>query len=225
MGFSIRTEEYAPLGDFLMKSFIRDQAGIEIRFSKLNASYLDAFRNQLEVVKGLEGTLKLTEDQKRATAELYAEADVVNKDLNFLSSYFRDAGLPTEAITQLKKSLTKSNIEGALLEMNEVKQYVEAHQGALEAEGMSAGYPAELESHRVSMAVKNTLQNTVLNARKQLVDANKGDYKKLYTFIKTVAEKGKLVFKGTVIEDEYSITKLIGRMRAPKKGGGDGPTS
>jgi hypothetical protein len=59
-----------------------------------------------------------------------------------------------------------------------------------------------------------------LNARKQLVDANKGDYKKLYTFIKTVAEKGKLVFKGTVIEDEYSITKLIGRMRAPKKGGG-----
>jgi hypothetical protein len=90
MGFSIRTEEYAPLGDFLMKSFIRDQAGIEIRFSKLNASYLDAFRNQLEVVKGLEGTLKLTEDQKRATAELYAEADVVNKDLNFLSSYFRD---------------------------------------------------------------------------------------------------------------------------------------
>jgi hypothetical protein len=222
MGFSIRTEEYAPLGDFLMKSFIRDQAGIEVRFSKLNASYLVAFENQLEVVKGLEGTLKLTEDQKSATAELYAEADVVNKDLNFLSSYFRDAGLPTEAITQLKKSLTKSNIEGALLEMNNVKQYVEAHQAALEAEGMSAGYPSELEGHRESMAAKNTLQNTVLNTRKQLVDANKADYKKLYTFIKTVAEKGKLVFKGTVVEDEYTITKLIGKMRAPKKGGGDG---
>jgi hypothetical protein len=191
----------------------------------LNAGYLDAFRNQLVVVKKLEGTLKLTEDQKSATAELYAEADVVNKDLNFLSSYFRDAGLPTEAITQLKKSLTKSNIEGALLEMNNVKQYVEANQAALEAEGMSAGYPSELEGHRVSMAAKNTLQNSVLNSRKLLVDANKGDYKALYEFIKTVAEKGKLVFKGTVIEDEYSITKLIGRMRAPKKGGGNGPTS
>ncbi len=186
---------------------------------------MDTFENQLVVVKKLEGTLKLTEDQKSATAELYAEADVVNKDLNFLSSYFKDAGLPTESITQLKKSLTKSDIEGALLEMNDVKQYVEAHQAALEAEGMSAGYPAELEGHRVSMAAKNTLQNSVLNSRKLLVDANKGDYKALYEFIKTVAEKGKLVFKVTVIEDEYSITKLIGRMRAPKKGGGDGPTS
>jgi hypothetical protein len=191
----------------------------------LNSGYLDTFENQLVVVKKLEGTLKLTEDQKSATAELYAEADVVNKDLNFLSSYFKDAGLPTESITQLKKSLTKSDIEGALLEMNDVKQYVEAHQAALEAEGMSAGYPAELEGHRVSMAAKNTLQNSVLNSRKLLVDANKGDYKALYEFIKTVAEKGKLVFKVTVIEDEYSITKLIGRMRAPKKGGGDGPTS
>ena len=191
----------------------------------MNSGYLDTFENQLVVVKKLEGTLKLTEDQKSATAELYAEADVVNKDLNFLSSYFKDAGLPTESITQLKKSLTKSDIEGALLEMNDVKQYVEAHQAALEAEGMSAGYPAELEGHRVSMAAKNTLQNSVLNSRKLLVDANKGDYKALYEFIKTVAEKGKLVFKVTVIEDEYSITKLIGRMRAPKKGGGDGPTS
>ena len=43
------------------------------------------------------------------------------------------------------------------------------------------------------------------------------DYKKLYEFISTIAEKGKLVFKGTVIEDEYNITKLVNRMRAPKK--------
>jgi hypothetical protein len=223
MGFSIRTEEYAPLGDFLMVSFIRDQVGIEVRFSKLNAGYLTAFQNKLVVVKKLESMLKLTEDQKKATAELYAEADVVNKDLNFLSSYMRDAGLPTGAVTQLKKSIAKSNIEGALLEMIGLRQYIEANQVALEAEGMSSGYPVELDAHTESMAAKNTLQNSVLSERKQLVDANKGDYKDLYVYIKTVAEKGKLVFKSTVIEDEYNITKLIGRMRAPKRVG-DLPT-
>jgi len=217
MGFSVRSEEYAPLGDFLRVSFVRDQAAIEVRFKKLDATYLAAFDGQLEVVKKLEGTLKLTEDQKKATAELYAEADVVNKDLNFLSSYFKDAGLPTGAISSLKKSLKSGNIEGALLEMKDLRQYVVANQAALVDEGMDAGYELELKGHIDSMEALNTLQNSVLNARKQLVDANLTDYKKLYEFISTIAEKGKLVFKGTVVEDEYNITKLVGRMRAPKK--------
>ena len=219
----IRFEEYAPLGDFLMTSFVRDQAAIEVRFPKLNAGYVAAFQAKLVVVKALEGSLKLTIDQKKATATLYAEAEVVNKELNFLSSYFRDAGLPTDAISELKKNLTRGNIEGALLEMKDVKDFVIANQPALEAEGMDAGYPATLEAHRVSLSDKNELQNSVLNARKTLVDANKGDYKALYAYISSVAKKGKLIFDGTVVEDEYNLTKIVSRMRAPKKSGGDTP--
>ena len=222
MAFSVRSEEYAPLGSFLLASFTRDQAAIEVRFKKLDTTYLGAFEDQLNIVKKLEGTLVLTEEQKKATAELYAEADVVNKDLNFLSSYFKDAGLPTAAISSLKKNLKRSNIEGALLEMRDLRQYVIANVTALVDEGMDAGYPAELEAHIDSMEALNTLQNSVLNTRKQLVDANMVDYKKLYEFISTIAEKGKLIFKGTVIEDEYNITKLVNRMRAPKKSDGGG---
>ena len=217
MAFSVRSEEYAPLGSFLLASFTRDQAAIEVRFKKLDTTYLGAFEDQLNIVKKLEGTLVLTEEQKKATAELYAEADVVNKDLNFLSSYFKDAGLPTAAISSLKKNLKRGNIEGALLEMKDLGQYIEANEVALIDEGMDAGFATELEGHKDSMEGLNNLQNSVLNARKQLVDANKADYKKLYGFISNVAEKGKLVFKGTVIEDEYNLTKLVGRMRAPKK--------
>ena len=167
MGFSVRSEEYAPLGDFLRVSFVRDQAAIEVRFKKLDAVYLAAFDDQLAIVKKLEGTLKLTEEQKKATAELYAEADVVNKDLNFLSSYFKDAGLPTAAISSLKKSLKSVNIEGALLEMKDLRQYVVANQVALVDEGMDAGYELELKGHIDSMEALNTLQNSVLNTRKQ----------------------------------------------------------
>ena len=220
----IRFEEYAPLGDFLMASFVRDQAAIEVRFPKLNAGYVTAFQNKLADIKELEGTLRLSVDQKRATEQLYAEADVVNKELNFLSSYFKDAGLPTDAISGLKKKLSRGNIEGALLDMKDVKDFVITNQPALEVEGMAAGYPAALEAHRVSMSDKNELQNSVLNARKTLVAANKGDYKALYVYISTVITKGKLIFKGTVVEDEYNLTKIVSRMRAPQKGVGDTPT-
>lgn len=219
----IRFEEYSPLGDFLMKSFVRDQPAIALLLPKLNAGYVTAFENKIVVVKKLEGTLKLTEAEKKATEQLYAEAEQVNKELNVLSIYFVDAGLPTEAISGLKKSLTKGNIEGALLEIKDVNDFVVANQAVLEAEGMAAGYPAALEAHRVSMADKNVLQNSVLNARKTLVDANKGDYKALYAYISTVAKKGKVIFEGTVVADEYNLTKIVSRMRAPKKGGGDMP--
>ena len=212
----IRIEEYAPLGDFLMTSFVRDQSAIEVRFPKLNVAYLGAFQNKLALVKALEGSLKLTEDQKMATVSLYGEADVVNKELNFLSFYFKDLGFSTAPITQLKKSLTRSNIEGALLEMKALVDFVIAKQPLLEVEGMDAGYPAVLEAHRVSMAAKNALQNSVLNARKTLVDANMEEYKALYSFISSVAKKGKLIFDGTVIEDEYNVTRIVSRMRAPK---------
>ena len=218
MGFSVRIEEYAPLGDFLMTSYVRDQSAIEVRFPKMDALYLGAFQSKLVEIKALESTLELTEEQKRVTAQLYAEADVVNKDLNFLISYMRDAGLPTDAVSDLKKSLSRGNIEGALLEMNDVKQYVNAHKTALIAEGMLPTYADVIEGHRVSMAAKNALQNSVMNNRKSVVDANIKEYKKLYAYITKVAEKGKLIFAGTVIEDEYSITKLISKMRAPKRG-------
>lgn len=217
MGFKVRYEEYTALGDFIMTSFVRDQPKIVDKFPKFNEEFLTGFQTKLAEVKVLESTLELTEEQKKATVELYAEADEVNKELNFLNSYLKDAGLPTDAVSDLKKNLSRGNIEGALLEMNDVKQYVDAHLEALVAEGMSADYPAKLQAHRVSMAAKNALQNSVLNTRKELVDANVKEYKNLYSYISKVAAKGKLVFANTVIEDEYNITNLIQKMRAPKK--------
>lgn len=217
MGFKVRFEEYTPLGDFIMTSFVRDQPKIVDKFPKFNEAFLTAFQTKLAEVKVLESTLELTEEQKKATFELYAEADEVNKELNFLNSYFKDAGLSTDAVSDLKKSLSRGNIEGALLEMNDVKQYIEAHLDALIEEGMAADYPARLQAHRVSMAAKNALQNSVINTRKQLVEANLTEYKNLYGYISKVAAKGKLVFANSVIEDEYNITKLIQKMRAPKR--------
>lgn len=221
---AFRFEEYAPLGDFLMTSFVRDQAAFAVRFVKLDAAYLTAFGAKLTEVKKLEGTLKFTEDQKKATELLYLEANMVGKELNFLKDYFIDAGLSTDAIVALKRSLSTGNIEGAALQMKDLKDYIIANSTILIEQGMDAGYAAQLETHRESMAAKNALQNSVLDSRKKLVDASKGVYKALLGYVTNISGKGKLLFKGTVIEDEYNMTRLMCRMRAPKKGGGDAPT-
>lgn len=225
MGVNIRFEEYSPLGDFLLASFVKKQEEIERRFPRLDAPYLAAFQAKAEVVRGLESKLVYTENLTNVTATLYAEAKTLSTDLNFLSAYMSDANLSTNAVSDLKKSLTGRDIEGALLEMNGVIQSVRANRTVLESEGMDSRFVDDLEESRVSLAAKNNLQNSILNERKDLVDANKGDYDELYAFIANVAAKGKLVFKGTVTEEEFKISKIISRMRAPKRKDDTEPTA
>ena len=219
MNLKIRKEEYTALGDFVKASFVRDQAVILVRFTKLNAGFLADFTAKLEEVKILESGLVLTEEQKTATANLYAEASLLNKELNFLIRYIKEAELSSEAVTELKKDLTVNNIEGAILKIESVKQYVIAKSAALESFGMSTSFVADLEAHKVSLSEKNALQNSYMNSRKQLTEANKVKYKELYAFITKIINAGKLVFDGTATRDEYTITKVVSRMRFAKNGG------
>jgi hypothetical protein len=217
-GFRVRKEEYTTLGDFIRTSFVRDQPAILVRFPKMNAAYLTAFTAKLTEVKTLESGLVLTEQQKNATASLYAEATVVNEDLNFLISYLKRAKLNTTEVSKLKRYLSISNIEGAVLQMESVKQYVVANSAALIAEGMAATFVTGFDAHKVSLTQKNALQNSVMNARKVLTDANVDKYDALYNYIADIADAGKLVFAKSIVKDEYNITKVISRMRAGNGG-------
>lgn len=217
MAFTVNYEEYVPLSDFLMVSFSRDQRDIEVKFPKLDAGYLEAFQVKIDRVKQLEGTLRLTEEQKEVTRSLYAEADALNGNLNFLSTYMKDAGLSTVEVSEVKEHLNDADIEAAVLGLRDLKTYIASHEAALVENGMAPDFLTSLDETIVSLEAKNALQNTVMNARKELVSANLAEYKSLYAYVSNVAAKGKLVFKGTVKEDEYVISKIIKRMRAPER--------
>ena len=210
---NLRLEEYATIGDFLRVSFVRDQAELLARFPKLNGAFLADFDAKLQEIKTLESGIVLTEEQKTATAQLYAEAAALNKELNFLSSYIADADLDNTAVSQLKNDLRSGNIEGALLKMEGIKQYVTAHETELVDEGMAPDFAAVLEQHKVSMATKNGLQNAYMDSRKTLTQANKAKYAGLYVAINKVLKAGKLLYDGESKKNEYVLSKLIGRMR------------
>ena len=222
MNLKIRKEEYSALGDFVKASFVRDQAAIIARFPKLNAAFLVDFTALLDEVKTLESDLVLTEEQKTATAALYTDARLLNKELNFLSAYMKSAGLSSSAVSDLKTDLTKNNIEGAILKIESVKQYVIANSAALIDEGMAADFKETLDTFKQSLSDKNALQNSYMNSRKALTDANKAKYSALYAYITKIVKAGKLVFDGSITKDEYTITKTVSRMRAAKVAGATG---
>jgi hypothetical protein len=141
----------------------------------------------------------------------------LNTDLNFLSAYFADASLNTAIVTGLKNDLLNRNIEGAILKIESVKQFVASNQAALIAQGMDANFADVLTDYKVSLTQKNNEQNELFNNRKQLTDANQVHYDELLKMIKKIVRNGKLVFKGSVTQDEYTTGKIVQRMRAAKK--------
>ena len=215
-GVKVKKEEYTTLGDFLNQSYGRDLDRIKERYPKLDETYRDEFVSKLGEVKQLESSLQLTEEQKNATKSLREEADLLNKELNFLSSYCQDAGLSRGIVTDLKKKLTVGNIEGAVLKIEDLKQFVANNQNLLLAEGMSAGFMDDLAKHKASMEKKNMMQNIAMNARKILTEQNHKQYDDLYGYISKIARSGKLVFADSVVKDEYTISKIVARMRGGK---------
>jgi ABC-type sulfate transport system substrate-binding protein len=122
-------------------------------------------------------------------------------------------------ITKLKADLAKRNIEGACDKIIGVQQYIVANRAALESKGMAAGFPAALLVTKATLETKNELQNTVRNQRKTLYDNNKLVYDALYDYIKTVAKAGKIMYKGKTKVAEYTISKIIARLRSGNDGG------
>jgi hypothetical protein len=217
MNANVKIEEVAPYGDFVLTSYTRDFDVIKAKFPKMDNAFKDGFVAKLDFVKELESSLVLTESQKAVTESLYAEAKRLNTDLNFLSAYFADASLNTAIVTGLKNDLLNRNIEGAILKIESVKQFVASNQAALIAQGMDANFADVLTDYKVSLTQKNNEQNELFNNRKQLTDANQVHYDELLKMIKKIVRNGKLVFKGSVTQDEYTTGKIVQRMRAAKK--------
>jgi ABC-type sulfate transport system substrate-binding protein len=121
----------------------------------------------------------------------------------------------------LKANLAKRNIEGACEKITGVQQYIVANRAVLESKGMAAGFPAALLVTKATLETKNELQSTVRNQRKTLYDNNKLVYDALYDYIKTVANAGKIMYKGKTKVVEYTLSKIIARMRSVNNGGDD----
>jgi hypothetical protein len=216
MRTKLRIEEYTALGDFILPSFVRDQATIVAMFPKFDNAFLTAFTTKLAFVKKLESTLVKAEEKKNVTISLYQTAWNLNNQLTILNSYIADAGLNTHVVTVLKNELYSGNIEGAVMKTEAVLQYVTSNQAALEAEGMQSVFVTTLTDYIVTLATKNALQNQYINDLRQLAATNGTHYDELYDYMVKIANKGKLVFKNTITFDEYSITKTLKRMRAAK---------
>ena len=124
-------EEYVPAGLFLRTSFERDQGELSVRFKDFTSVFLADFIAKIDKVKTLESAIIMTDDQKKATADLYSAADDLNNEFNFLVYYFKKLKFDTAVLSAVKKDLNSRNIEGAVAKIEDVIQLITVHQTEL----------------------------------------------------------------------------------------------
>lgn len=214
---TVKVEDHSPLGDFIVTSIAEHLGDITARFPKRNKTSLDELVAALDRVKSLESTYVKTEELKSATAKLASGAYALNRELNFMKDYLKEAGLDFKATSRLKRMLTTGNIEGATLLLKDLADYAEKFKHELMDEGMPADFPAELRAWRVTLSADNAMQNKLLNDRKDLYDTNRQAYDTLYDLIMKFANAGKKVFAGTVTADEFTVSKVLKRMHHERR--------
>lgn len=215
----MRLEEYVPGGKFLLGSFKKHRPLMVVRFRDLTADFQDAFEDQLKKLDTLESSLVKEKKQEEVTAKLYLMTNETTKELEYLAYYLRRAKLKVDVLSSTRKDLRRGNVEGACLGLEAIVQYVKDHISTLEDKGLDADYVNFLRGMKDSLQELNVLQNEYINARKKLTSDNKGEYAALYEYISTVAEAGKLFFDGKKEEDEFTISKIISRLRSGNSGG------
>ena len=217
----MRLEEYVPGSRFLMKSFRKHQGVMVVRFRDLTEAYLEEFADQIKKVDKLESGLVKGKKQEQVTAKLYLLTNATTKELEYLAYYLKQAGLDVKVLSSLRKDLQKGDVEGACEKLEDIVQYVIDHSQTLEDKGLAVQYSDVLSGMKDSLRDLNDLQNEFINARKKLTSENKKEYTLLYSFVSRIAEAGKIYFDGMTEEDEYTISKIISRMRSGNEGGAD----
>lgn len=219
MNTRLRKEEYTIAAGFLKTSFAANRADLETRFPEFTSTYQNDFEAKIVQVQQLEQGITLTQEQKTATSDLYMAAKELNSELNFLAYYFKKTGLDKSLITNLKKELQKNNIEGSAQKITGIVQFITDKQALLTTKGMASTFPVELQQTRDLLTAKNELQNQKMNALKVLHNDNKAIFNELYEYIIEIADAGKIKYKGTVLAPQFTIAKLIDRMRSSNTGG------
>lgn len=110
----LKVENYLPVGEQVLISFEEDQSILARHFVKMDAAYLDGFRKQLDVVRGVESTFMLTEAQKVLTQSLYKACDEMTHAVDFLRVYGKQVGLNMKICSTITRSLRHRNVEGAV---------------------------------------------------------------------------------------------------------------
>lgn len=213
--FRIRQAEYPVVGSAMKESFSRDQEQFSTHYKSMDETFLSNFGAAIADVRNVHLNTTGMPEQKEASARVYELQDSLYKRALFLKDYVSDAGLDTALIAAAVKALRRTDTEAAVKAVRQAVAYYTPL--AAQLTDMPEGFAETFITDAGTLEELNIDQNTAMNFRVNLTDENRAKYDALDDYIRKVGNAGKRIFKGTPKANEYTVSHLLSRIRAPQR--------
>jgi len=214
---SLNYEDYPAVGDALISSFQTDQAEFLKKYKKMDAAFLTNLKTTVEATRKLSSVFAQNENLKKTTVQLYAFADGLNAQLLFLGDYLKQEKLNFKEVSEIRANFKKRNIEGAIKQLRDFQPYLNQNKTVLEAGNMPLNYLAPLFTNLPQMELLNAEQIKLINQRKTMVEQNGNIFEKADVLFSDICSAGKKIFKDTIKKEEYTLNKILKRVRVSSK--------
>lgn len=211
----LKQEDYAAIADFMLQSFERDKAEFLKHYKAMDDAFLADFKAANQALKTAPSVMTRVKQQQSVTLSLHHLLDETKRNVIFLNDYAKRAKLDVASLTKVVKQAVSRNAEGVVKTLRDALPYYEEHKR--EITNMPEGFLDSIKEQVAQIEALNADQDKSMNVKKSVTGANKTHYKNLYNYMAEVAKAGKLIYKGTPKVDEYTIQKVLSRVRVAKK--------
>ncbi|WP_303075504.1 hypothetical protein [Capnocytophaga sp.] len=209
---NFKQEHYTAVADFIAVSFERDLADFSKTFKTMNESYLETFKQAIEVAKNSVAPTELVVKRKQTTKNLHEKAKELSDILVFLKKYAQRASVDAPKLQETITYLKTKNIEGAIKSLRDILPYFISIQESLV--DMPENFLDKIPPLVTAIEGLNTEQNKYTNEVKKMSNERKPIYKNLYKYISEIADAGKIIYKDSYKKSEYTISKLLARVQS-----------
>lgn len=213
--YNLKHEDYPAVADIMAISLERDLTDFSAKYKNMNADYLAEFKAASAAVKAITHDVLSLAKQRQATKKAYSMADRVKEGVILLKDYADRAKLDSKVLGGAVKQFNHRNIEGGIKSVRGALPYFAEHADQMLA--MPDGFLDQMAAGITELEELNTSQSKVMNDRRLGTSDNKVVHDRLYGFIAEVARAGKLIYKSGPKRDEYTLSKIVARVRAARQ--------
>lgn len=216
--FRINQAEYPMVGNAIYQSMNENLDNFKTHFSVIDENYAKEFKNAITDVQGVHAASTGMNEQTSVTKLLTAKQTELVDTLKFVKDYAFLGGVDEKPLKEPLKALRSGDTEEGVKATLSALAYYTSQKEKMTS--MPAGFLEKVKPLADEVERLNNEQNAAMNFRASLTKENRAKYDALDEYISTVCRLGKRLFKGTPKENEFTVSKILSRIRvAPRKEG------
>jgi hypothetical protein len=223
--FQCKIEDVPVLGEFLLSSLRKDLKDFSSFSSMFTPEYLVKIEGKISDCKELTSSSTISKELKSVTKQLTDKSKGMRVKLNVVEGYLKlgksdlDIAVEDFGLKSVRNNISRSNIEGLILNIQTLLVSVKRNQSVLETKGFKPSIISDIETQINEINVLNTKQNDLISNRNRLTKQNISLFNDLWENLLPIVETAKALYRSVdeVKLKDYTIAQLVKRINAGKR--------